>query len=271
MESSQKQLYQIIGWEENFEGAKSKTYCNKSKCQMPTKHGLGYLNLIQRKNGPALFGAWCALVQVCSRHPKPRQGYCTDTGGVAGKPYTPQNLEALTRIPKNIFVELFQVASNSEVTWLRMLQGYHRDTAGKPQDTIVPLHLDLDSNSNLDSNSDLNPKIIDKKKFEDLKIRINKIYRRKETTLWNEKETKKLKDVAKRPDAIAELTEIETLYLSSGWKKFKRRDVQTFLNNWTTELDRARNPNNYEVDNDRPKSQGELALAEYKRQRDGQK
>lgn len=44
-------VYQVIGWDKCFEGAKSKTYSNKSSCQMPTKHGLGYKRLIRRKNG----------------------------------------------------------------------------------------------------------------------------------------------------------------------------------------------------------------------------
>jgi len=144
-------VYQVIGWDKCFEGAKSKTYSNKSSCQMPTKHGLGYKRLIRRKNGPALFGAWCALVQVLSRHNKPRQGYCTDTGEIAGKPYKDTDLEMLTDIPAAIFSELFEVAANQDVGWLRILRGYCADTARIPQGTIVPL--DSDSDSDLDSNS----------------------------------------------------------------------------------------------------------------------
>ena len=147
-------LYQIVDWEQNFEGAKSKTYNNKSQCMMPTKHGLGFKKLIKSgRNGVALFGAWCALIQVCSRHPKPRQGYCTDTGGIAGNPYTSEDLEMMTCIPSKTFDELFQVAVNPEVAWLRILQGYHEDTAVSPQ---YPLHLDLNLNSDLNSDSTAN-------------------------------------------------------------------------------------------------------------------
>ena len=145
-------VYQVIGWDKCFEGAKSKTYSNKSSCQMPTKHGLGYKRLIRRKNGPALFGAWCALVQVLSRHNKPRQGYCTDTGEITGKPYKDSDLEMLTDIPAAIFSELFEVAANQDVGWLRILRGYCADTTRIPQGTLVP----SDSDSDLDSNSNLN-------------------------------------------------------------------------------------------------------------------
>ena len=149
-------VYQVIGWDKCFEGAKSKTYSNKSSCQMPTKHGLGYKRLIRRKNGPALFGAWCALVQVLSRHNKPRQGYCTDTGEIAGKPYNDSDLEMLTDIPAAIFSELFEVAANQDVGWLRILRGYCADTARIPQETIVPLDSDLDLDSDLNLNSTAN-------------------------------------------------------------------------------------------------------------------
>ena len=144
-------LYQVSGWPEHFEGAKSKTYKNKSSCQMPTKHGLGYKRIIRRKNGPALFGAWCSMVQVLSRHPAPRHGYCTDTGRIDGSPYTPEELELLTDIDQKLFVELLEVASSQDVGWLRIPDGYHTDTVGVKQ---YPLDSDSDSDLNSDLNSD---------------------------------------------------------------------------------------------------------------------
>jgi hypothetical protein len=119
---------------------------------MPTKHGLGYKRVVKRKNGPALFGAWCALIQVLSRHPKPREGYCTDTGQADGRPYTDADLEMMTDIPAAIFKELFQVAAAQEVDWLRIAQYPCTDTTGD-HGTI---YSDSDSDSNSDSNS--NPK-----------------------------------------------------------------------------------------------------------------
>lgn len=142
-----KPVYQVVGWNEHFEGAKSRTYSNKSKCQMPTKHGLGYNRLVKRPEGAALFGAWCAMVQVLSRHPKPRQGYCTDTGREDGIPYSPEDLEIITGIPSKTFKAMFQAAAKQDVAWLRIPRGYH----GIPE--VSPY---LDSNSNLDSNLNSN-------------------------------------------------------------------------------------------------------------------
>ena len=141
-------MYQVKDWNEHFEGAKSREYNNKSACQMPTKHGLGYCKLVKSKNGPALFGAWCALIQVLSKHPKKRHGYLTDTGRADGNPFTPEDLEMLTNIPASLYKQLFQVASSEGVNWLRIPDGYQRDA------TVLPwggIDSDSDSDSDLDS------------------------------------------------------------------------------------------------------------------------
>jgi hypothetical protein len=115
---------------------------------MPTKHGLGYRKLIRAKNGPAMFGAWCALIQVLSRHQSPRHGYLTDTGIADGIPLVPDDLELLTDIPAKVFSEMLQVCASERIGWVTdttgILDGYHADT-------LVPLDLDLD----LDLDSDL--------------------------------------------------------------------------------------------------------------------
>ena len=141
-------IHQVKDWDKHFEGAKSRTYSNKSSCQMPTKHGLGYKRIVKRKNGPALFGAWCALIQVLSRHAKPRTGYCTDTGRADGRPYTDSDLEMMTDIPSAIFRELFQVAATQEVDWLRIPDGYHADTTGDDSTIYSDSNSDSDLNSN---------------------------------------------------------------------------------------------------------------------------
>ena len=77
--------------------------------------------------------------------------------------------------------------------------------------------------------------------FENLKDRVNKLFNRRSTTAWSEKEIKQLKAVAKREGVLDELAEIEALY-NSGYE-YRRKDVITFLNNFSTELDRARSHN----------------------------
>lgn len=70
-----------------------------------------------------------------------------------------------------------------------------------------------------------------------LKEKVSLLFNRRQTTPWSEKETKQLREIAKRPEAIQELSSIEALY-NSGYI-YRRRDILTLLNNWTVELDRA--------------------------------
>ena len=148
-------IYKVKDWEKHYEGSKTKTYNNKTTCSMPNKHGLGYRKLIRSKDGPALFGAWCSLLQILSKHEKPRHGYCTDTGGVHGIPYSFDDLEMMTDIPASLFGSLFLVAES--IGWVEVIsvkdttgsaQGYHR----LPQ---YPLNSDSDSDLNSDLDSSL--------------------------------------------------------------------------------------------------------------------
>lgn len=74
-----------------------------------------------------------------------------------------------------------------------------------------------------------------------IKTALNTLYNRRENTKWSEKEISALKKIAARPDAEQELEAIISLYSSSYM--FKRSAIVTLLNNWTTEYDRAINPN----------------------------
>ena len=120
-------VYQIRDWNDNFESAKSRTYDNCSKIVMPNKHGLGYRRLMQMKDGPAVFGAWCSVCQLLSRHGKPRRGYLTDTGRIDGVPYTPDDLSIMTFIPKPTIERMLSVCSNGTVSWLKAYDA--KDTA----------------------------------------------------------------------------------------------------------------------------------------------
>jgi len=144
-------MYRVLNWDRHFEGAKSKTYNNKTSCSLPTKHGLGYRRLISEKDGVALFGAWVALIQVLSRHNKPRQGYCTDTGLSDGTPYSCEDLELLTGISAKYFKEMFKICKSHSVGWVELTKT--TDTTGDCEETLLPLNLDSDSNLNSDLDS----------------------------------------------------------------------------------------------------------------------
>lgn len=76
-------------------------------------------------------------------------------------------------------------------------------------------------------------------------LRIGAMFNRRPTSQWNEKEVRQFKKL-KKDGCFADVTEVallERYYQAErrkGDKGVHRRDLQTLLNNWPSELDRAR-------------------------------
>jgi len=149
------QVYRIKGWQQHFESAKSRTYRCKSQAYMPTKQGLGYKRLMRNKDGAAIFGAWCALVQLVSRQEigKARQGYLTDTGLPDGQPLSIADISLCTMMPEKAIRSMLVATHAQGVEWLEVTEqgipeGYRADTTGIPQGGIpLPLPLPLPSHA----------------------------------------------------------------------------------------------------------------------------
>lgn len=77
---------------------------------------------------------------------------------------------------------------------------------------------------------------------ETLKLRIGSWFGRRPTTNWSEKETKALKAVVALNTAPEDIDALEARYNSED--PYLRRDPVTLLNNWNTEIDRAKKPTN---------------------------
>ncbi len=101
---------QIKDWQKHFEVAQSRQAKIHTWVSMPNHHdGDSYTELIEEhKNGVAHFGVWCAIVQVCSQHEAPRNGWLTKDGLKGSKPYNTRALERKTRMPQKIIEEALQ-------------------------------------------------------------------------------------------------------------------------------------------------------------------
>lgn len=78
---------------------------------------------------------------------------------------------------------------------------------------------------------------------EKFKTLLGALYHRRKSTSWDEKELKQLRVILKRFEADSELGEIIEYYIAKGKTqdaKYLRQDLQTLLNNWSGEIDRAR-------------------------------
>ena len=127
------------------------------------------------------------------------------------------------------------------------------DTTGIPEDT-TGIPEDTYTNTNTNTNTEnIYPPLTppqgegagkDSKKKRDLARKkavgqyfLGKIFHRRKSTAWSDKELRELRKVCDRPGFVRELWEIRRYY-SSG-SDYLRRDIITLLRNWTGELDRA--------------------------------
>jgi len=108
---------------------------------VPNSHdGDGYTLLLEHKNGPALFGAWNAILQIASK--------CDVRGTLVrgnGKPHDSESISRLTRFPKKIVEEALLLLSDDEIGWLEVvnkeqLTQIPQDGAVIPQDGAVKSH-----------------------------------------------------------------------------------------------------------------------------------
>jgi hypothetical protein len=87
--------------------------------------------------------------------------------------------------------------------------------------------------------------------LEHYRILLAECVRRKPTKEWSAKEISKLKDLAKRQDFASELDTIHAAYTAptpaNASGDYRRRALETLLNNWTTDLDKCGNGGFYGI------------------------
>jgi len=131
-------LYQIINWDATYENYKSRT-CNACGfyCVPNKQSGLGYLRLLAHVNGqgPAMYGAFVAVVLLASKQRKPRSGWLTDTGKRNGSPLTPEDLGLTTGLPSGLIKVMLDACASPSVGWISAREVDDGIPASVPQDT----------------------------------------------------------------------------------------------------------------------------------------
>ena len=111
-------------------------------------------------------------------------------------------------------------------------------TQGNGRSTVVQPTLNENPTLLLQSSSATSPSIkIEKVSIDgSIKTRIGGWFGRRESTKWSDKEVKALRSLG---DITEDLDQMEALYESGS--QYNRKQMQTLLNNWQGEMDRARN------------------------------
>lgn len=111
--------YRIVGWSANFEKNRTRDIKQMHWVPMPTKHdGDGYTELLDHPNGPAHFGAWCALVQVAAKC-DPRGTLMRESRMSLRRPHDAASLSRIIRFPESILVEA--IARLISIGWLEAI------------------------------------------------------------------------------------------------------------------------------------------------------
>lgn len=117
-------IYQISGWDRNFENSRSREIEHPAFVIMPNKqHGMGFQRILGQPEGVAMFGLWVLILQACSRQrhnqSQQRDGWLTDDGKAAGVPWDAEDLALRWKQPVDFCQRALDLFSHPKVGWLR--------------------------------------------------------------------------------------------------------------------------------------------------------
>lgn len=128
------QCLRVKDWDARFESSRSREYKLKGQTYMPNKQGLGYNRIMHLKDGCAIYGAWCAMINLLSRMEKPRMGYLTDNSRSDGIQFSAKDISNLTLAPLHFIEKMLELCRSQHIGWLEVV--YINDT--KVPSTTAP-------------------------------------------------------------------------------------------------------------------------------------
>lgn len=151
-------LYQIVKWGDTFENDRSRCIDNCFWIKMPVKQdGLGYLRILSQKNGPAIYGAFCAIagraIRLCEKA-KDRDGWLTEDGLQNGTPLTPDSLSLVTKMPAATIKEMLELLSSQPIGWIRV---WEQDGSEVTPDSRPPTALEKEETEEKEEESSALP------------------------------------------------------------------------------------------------------------------
>lgn len=110
-------LYIVVDWNDTFETAESRRNGRNSWVAMPNKHdGKSFRRIMREKDGSALYGAWCLIVQVASKMPV--RGTLSDSDG----PLDATDLEDKTGCPAKLIERTLKLMMEERIGWMAKVE-----------------------------------------------------------------------------------------------------------------------------------------------------
>lgn len=120
-------MYVIVDWDKNFENNRTRNRCRLNWVPFPNSHdGSGYAELLDHKDGPAHYGAWCAIVQVASR--------CSPRGKLVrsnGQSHDSTSLSRVIKFPAKVIDEAIRRCI--EIGWMSVESDREIESLAEPQ------------------------------------------------------------------------------------------------------------------------------------------
>lgn len=108
-------LYRITNWGSLFENNRTRELKKLDWVPVPNKHdGDGYALVMEQPDGPALIGAWLAILQVASK--------CDERGTLMRDtkiPHDPASIARQSRFPRDVIERALAFFSSREMQWLK--------------------------------------------------------------------------------------------------------------------------------------------------------
>lgn len=113
-------MFQINGWNENFEWNESRRLIAPAKCAHPNRFGRGLRRLSRLPDGAMVYGLFVALCNVNSaRRPDQRlDGFLSDSGTASGEAWTVDDFEDFTGFPASDFRRMVEVLTSPRYGWI---------------------------------------------------------------------------------------------------------------------------------------------------------
>jgi hypothetical protein len=126
-------LIRIVDWPIHFEKNRTREMKVMSWVPVPAKQGSGYCALMAKKDGPAIYGAWCAMLLLAASCPV--RGTLTRGSGI---PHNAESLSVQLRMPKRLIESAISVLSGAEIGWLECGEGAEIPQASRSLPAPIP-------------------------------------------------------------------------------------------------------------------------------------
>ncbi len=110
-------LYSIKGWNAKYENNRTRELKKLDWVPVPNKQdGEGYCLIMEQKDGPAILGAWLAIIQIASK--------CDNRGTLmrdSGTPHDSASISRQCRFPKALIERALDFLASKDVQWVEVV------------------------------------------------------------------------------------------------------------------------------------------------------